>query len=919
MSYLFGRQQYLRCFFLLIVFALSACGGGGGGGSANNSATGGGSGSGGGIGSGPGADPVLQKIVIDTPALMFTSLGEVRSLNATAFNSNGDQVNVALTWASTDNNLVNIDASSGVVTSIANGVTVLTASAEGVTSNPVVAVVAQFQPGVVLIPSDQVLSEPTLDGSVTTPVVYEVGIRFTVSLGSAVGMPQVGSILAANGDIPFAGRVVEVTQDANDNFQTTLEIIAVDDLLANFSMDEVIDVLNLPATINPDLDTYFVVERKLNGEIVLTPRPDSTAPRSDFTSHRIAARPPLGTVANPYHPFVCEASPEGLFDPKNIPIKLELGSNAIKITPDISVPLIYTADRGLEKLALRGEVKAEAKLKFAITAAFEAKFSCSLQIAVINVPLPGALGFLVGAQVPVGIGGEVGGKIKFADVGVEKEASATATVEYGYYNPAQCDAADPGPGDGEGEGEGVPLDRTGFPLQAKNPVCGFDGTVTTKGEIKTNYDRLNTGKTFATMTNDVTLEPKAAGYGFAKLAVGNPYLSALSAELLVFTAGPSLSANLATSNGQILNETYKSNYSLAMEGVLKPGKTVDKALAFFKVGVAAKPEIKVVQPLTTSPKARSLTIRRNSTAYTEGEVLTFTVLLDETSVNFFPGLHNVSDIRIYQKSSDPNQAARLIASASDDDLFNPGDARLKFDIEWTADADGDAKDQFYAFVTTPLLPVPVLEELELGKFLVSNGKIQLEEFVLQSSTVCNYHRIINGVVPCDDGAVNGSFDDRKTSDIIGQLETSSSVLSATSVGTSSVINEEEQGVYEFVTDLSGAGDFDCWQTGTTECLGARGLGILEFYTAEAITCEIDQNFTGLFDQTRQVAARGLPGLLLEFDTNVFGEQLQRNLVLPSDNRLTLDGDKTYKLFTSVNARTGSVQGRFKLTCNAPFE
>ncbi len=666
--------------------------------------------------SGSGDEPVLARLSIEGDSLMFTETGVTRSLQARGYDNNGNAMDVAVTWQSSRSDQVHIDASSGVVTSIANGAAVITATADGVESNPLTAVVTTLQRGVQAISDAEIIQGPI--AAANAPDTYGVGYPFSVILDPSIGLPQVGDLLAANGDIPFAGRVTAISQDTQGNHLVTLEIVAINEIFADFNMDEEINLAHAPVTINPQLEEYFVVDQNASGEVLLTPRQQSLRTYAVPESAAGKAAKPLGTAANPYYPYKCSYSPDSAS--ALLPIKIDLGNQTTTIKQDLSLPLIISPTRGVEKAALRGEISLSRKFKFAVTAAFEAKVTCMMEVYQIDIPLPGALGFLVGVQVPIGIGGELSAKIKVADVGVEPEVVVKATAEAGYYNPPACDSAPaPDPVPAPGTTDRPAVSNSAARTANKVDVCGFDISFNLDTDFKLNLDRPTTGTSLETLANDVTIEPKAMVFGYAILGLGNKYFSALSTEFLELRVGPYLSANLATANGQVVNDGYKSSYGLGGEGVLMPGSTVVEALKLLG-GTLSVPtvQIKLDQPWSTSPTAKSVTLTGNNSNYLQGDVLSFNVELDETTVDPFPipGLfYNVADILIYKKApANSGEAAKLIASAS------ANEGQLKFTLDWIADAKGDATDQFFAFVSTKLLPSLQIGVLELDKVKVAS-------------------------------------------------------------------------------------------------------------------------------------------------------------------------------------------------------
>lgn len=849
-------------------------------------------------------EPVLARIVIEGDSLMFTETGATRSLKSRGYDNNGDAMDIAVTWHSSGSDQVHIDASSGVVTSIANGSAVITASADGIESNPLTAVVTTLQSGVQAINDASIIEGP--EAAPNAPDTYGVGYPFTVILDKSITVPQVGDLLAANGDTPFAGRVTAVSQDTQGNYLLTLEIVAVNEIFADFNMDEEIKLANAPLTINPQLEEYFVVDQKTNGEVVLTPRQESLRTYAVPESATGKAAKPLGTVANPYYPYKCSYSPSSVGD--LLPIKIDLGNQTTTIKQDLSLPLIISPTRGVEKAALRGEISLSRKFKFAVTAAFEAKISCMMEVYQIDIPLPGALGFLVGVQVPIGIGGELSAKIKVADVGVEPEVVVKATAEAGYYNPPACDTTpepDPGPSDGP-----PVTDRPAARTASKDGVCGFDISFDLDPDLKLNLDRPTTGTSLATLANDVTLEPKAMVFGYAILGFGNKYFSVFSTEFLELRVGPYLSANLATANGQIVNDGYKSSYGLGGEGVLKPGSTVAAAMKLLGGTLnAANVQIKLDQPWSTSPKAKSLTLFRSDSHYLQGEELAFNIELDETTIDPFPvpGLfYNVADILIYKKAPDGSgEAAKLIASVPAED------SQLKFTVKWTADADGDARDQFFAFVSTRLLPTQQIGVLELGKITVTdtgNG-MKIDTLSLISGAGCSES---TPQVPVQECGLDFSSD---VLEQIGSVQQSASITEVSNSTQVSIYNENGQGIFDFTYNQSGGVQiYDPEYSKYASGWANAGLAVT---TNRDVSCQIQFSVSQSGNmQVYPAISDGTQSLTTLFWINNPGNTAALDNV--SGKTLSLLANETYNFIIDSGANM-SDSTTMRMTCDAGFE
>ena len=93
-----------------------------------------------GDGAAPPGPPVVATIEVST-ATSIASIGATRQLTATARSSTGATISgTTFNWSSTNPSVVTVDASSGLVTAVANGTTIVTAAAGNVTGTTMITV-----------------------------------------------------------------------------------------------------------------------------------------------------------------------------------------------------------------------------------------------------------------------------------------------------------------------------------------------------------------------------------------------------------------------------------------------------------------------------------------------------------------------------------------------------------------------------------------------------------------------------------------------------------------------------------------------------------------------------------------------------------------------------------------------------------
>lgn len=773
----------------------------------------------------------LQKIVIVEESALLTQAGQRQRYTVQGYDQFGQPMDATVEWQGTHQSEVYVDPFSGEVEAISIGSTVITAHVGDISSAPVTAIFAQLRANVVAIEDDQVVTTAAL---IPAPngdrIFYEVGIKFQVTLNQLNAAPGIGQILFNQGKNPFLGRVVESSPASSaDEFILTMEVIGLDDLFEKLEIDEDIPLKHVAVDYNDLTLEYFTVTENADGSITLDPKPTVNNPvdnKAAFTtppykslqktddsySKYLSVSPAVGTRANAFAPFDCTFT--GPFNPANTPFKLGAGDSKIEFSKDISIPFVYSAFDGLEKLAVRGAVKAAFSSKVTVTLAVEAKISCQYTIGRIFIPLPGLIGLVVGGNVPFGIGLDVGGKLKLADTGYEVKAEASLQAEYGYYHPPLCDSS------------------------FSEDQCGFLGTAESNSNTELKLDLLNAD----TPSDDISLEPAASAYGFAKIGFANKFFPvSKSVDLVELRAGATLGANLATVNGQINDSTtinYKSDYKLTLDVLAKPGATVEKALSFFKVVSFGKFEIKHSELLTSSPGSAKDGLIVDQVSFETGDELLFSVTLDETTVNFLPLIYNVKSVKIYEKAATADAQAKLIASQQ------ANDGQLQFDLSWISTHNGSTSGQFYAFVETSLLPIPVFGDLELGVLNATAGGIEVTTvyYVFDSGAKGGISSV--GDSDTKFGNVNINYD------ASGQtgLGSFSENTSATSNGSSSSMSHEiliQGGARSSTFSLQADG-----RAATADVIRStatsRSKLFLEFFVLdEAVDCIISTNLSGI--------------------------------------------------------------------------
>ncbi len=643
------KQVSTGCIIIILSLLLAACGGG------------------------ASQDTRIASIKIVPGAVMLTQVGEQRALRAQAYNAAGDEVDATFSWSSSHPDQVAIDAN-GMLTAQTLGSAEIKATADGVASESVLVLMTLPVANARLVADEQIVG----DFSPVDPTMpYGLGFQYTVTL-RGIDLPQVGEVLLGTGEAPLGGRVVAVTRNGQDAV-VTLEIIPLPEMFDRLALNEAIDLSNAPVTIPQEVADYYDVKTNPDGSLLFTLKANEPGISKPSARGNSAARA-IGTFANPFHPFVCDFPGVSFF-------KLDTLSPTITLERNLSLPIIYDESTGeLRKLSLKGAVKAEFKLTNTLTAQFETKGNCKLELTRITIPVGGPLALVFGGQVPVGVGFEVAGKVTFAGAGFVLGGKAETTAELGISCPPASS-------------------------------CGMINTFDVKAEAKPEWVMPNGFNPDA----QLRFEPSLYSFVFAKLSLGPSstalarFLSALNIDAFEFTAGGKVGANLAPVEGQVLSANYASDYKWSFDIKAGPSQTIDKLLGMIDVSLV-KAEYTASEIIATSPGA-SL-VKADVDAFNAGDVINFTVKLDPTTVNFFPFLYNVDEVLIYRKVPLVGGGATVepVARAT------AADGQTDFSLSWVATEPGSTAGNFFAFVSTKLLPIPLLGELELKPVVSSVGR-----------------------------------------------------------------------------------------------------------------------------------------------------------------------------------------------------
>jgi hypothetical protein len=341
--------------------------------------------------------------------LLFTEVDQVRSVDATFVDdATGARTPASAVWfRSTNADNFSVTRSGQVTARAKNGSSQIIASAEGITSAPLLAVVVGLNPETITLTDDQILSGPD---AIDTDGADPFDDRFTAVLTDE---PQVGALYVSVGDKGLVGRV-ESFQKTASGYEVMFVQVPLDDAVPELTIDESFDLGMAPISLS-DAAGDFNVTRS-GTTLTFEEKSPSAAPGA----MRVAA-----ADEEPSGP--CKAS-GGLSSPvKFTPIKAK-----ININPNVEFSEVEGRFAGMR---ITADPVIEIEHGVTIQSAFNFSIKCEFDLYEYRKPVPGFLGFILGFQVPIGFTFTVGGKMTLAGLTIKKVTTLKAHAALGVACP----------------------------------------------------------------------------------------------------------------------------------------------------------------------------------------------------------------------------------------------------------------------------------------------------------------------------------------------------------------------------------------------------------------------------------------------------------------------------------------------------
>lgn len=599
-------------------------------------------------------------LVIAPGALLFAEAGASQQLRAYAVDADGDSTLVDATFQSSDPTVVSIGGDAVATGGTTLGSAQIVATSGDLTSAPILALRATPAAGALLVADSQVVGSIA---PVDPAAVYAPGWQYRVRLRGV--SPAVGQVVLASGGAPVGGRTVSVGAAGGD-VDVVLELLTIDEMFDQLAVDELMPLQNAELGVPDALRRSFEVRQGGSGAVRLVPR---TGLRP-FTASVSRPSPNAGAIAQEFDlgPFECKAEVPAAF---TFPLSLDVFSMELNQTLNLDLVI---ADASLQRLVIQGGIAPRLTASPRLTAALEAKAECKVQIATLILPVGGPLALIVGGQVPLGVGFEVGAKASFGDLGIDAFLESSISAEFGIDCATGC-----------------------------RIVADIGGTAP-DGFFKPVLPTLGT---------DVRFELGASAFGWGDLTIGNRFLQALRFEAVEMKAGLEQKFDLAAPEVQAADAAYASSYSLKPVIEAKAAANLTPIANLLRINLATLTFAPELPTLARSPQG-TFTITPASVVAGDGtqlgEMATFAVTLTDVT---YLGAYAVESVAIRWRKTNGTTVSLESGRPGCTDLAAAQD-QLTFTCQTDFLEEHAGEQTFHAFAKTRIWGVPVPAPLEIA-------------------------------------------------------------------------------------------------------------------------------------------------------------------------------------------------------------
>jgi hypothetical protein len=444
-------------------------------------------------------------IVVTPASVLLTALGETAQLTVEVRDSQGNTVEVPVSFSSSHADQASVDSNGLVTAESSVGSAQIFVDAGGVEATPVAILVALPASGAIVVGDDQIISGPEL---VNPNEVLDVGGQYSIVLDGIV--PEPGRAILGAGEIPLAGRVVSTSAVAG-GVEVIVEARPLAELFQELTIDEVYELKQPVFEALPIDETSGTLRYRVDE---LNVRKGSDG-EFEFT---------VG-------PFECKAA----LQPKLTGDFVEL-----KVSQSLNVGFVVDIRfSSLRRLFIRlsGAVAGTITGGISLTAALEAEIGCKWIIQTYRIPVPKPVAVLFQPTIPVGLGMKLTGTLQVAQLEYQIEGKSEATIDLGFdYQNRQFV-----------ETYGDLNAMTTHQIKQTVPESLLDGLRLTGGLSANGFAELAISGVFG-------------------IALAESFDAGSSFGLLEASFGPALEVNLAPVEAQVNNKEYASDFTLSLKG-----------------------------------------------------------------------------------------------------------------------------------------------------------------------------------------------------------------------------------------------------------------------------------------------------------------------------------------------------------------
>lgn len=604
--------------------------------------------------------PALAWVEIGGGGFLLAGTGDSRSLTATAFNNLGAPMDdEEIVWESSDTTVLEVDQDGNVEAVTTSGTAQITARAGSVKSSPVLVTVGGLAPGAVLLDDEEFTSEPE---PVDPSEEFAVGSLFTVNVQDASSL-SIGDIVVSSGLTPVVGRLNAVSGNT-----LTLEVLPIGEVFTELDLaDQTFRSSPANVKLTSEAAEYFNSSRTASGAIRLEPKQDLT-----FTGAGDGLSPQQsGTF--PFGPFECVLL-EG-----ELPV-LSMSMGPFEYKENLTFESAWNDEEKKLIVHLQPELKVDLRIR--ATRGFVGTERCRATLFESLSPFGGALGFYLGAAVPVGIGFEIGGVLTVPNPGLEIDGTVTPKISAGF----SCQG-------GACESVASFEDGGNFIVRPLTPSLPDGSHI------------LHDISVFAFAAIEPGILKQEQNGAFRR--------TSLTGRLLIAEAGRELYTLFANRNTQALDNSglNRAYYSAAFDSVLRAGNAERRVLDL--LGLTYFP-VEVEIERTALGKSPETEISLGGiVGFDKGDRIPLTITTTQETLKFL-GNDNIARYEAFILTDD-----ELIQIAN----ILPPLGQTKSEFNWVATHDSDDLKSILVFVTSAFVPdQPIIgKSARIGQ----EGRLQL--------------------------------------------------------------------------------------------------------------------------------------------------------------------------------------------------